>query len=379
MLYKLEVPDIKEGETQIKADGINIQRMGYHVGAIEGWEVQDKDLPHLGLKFEKVDLQDKSIYRFPKLSLPRAKFDLLKEKYSCKLIRNKDNADAAIVSSKYINKLVSTNWYMSVDSSQLFKLLTQFKQADLLAQCAVDKFNDFFQDPEQFIPGCRIQVTSSYSYGQTAPENKSVTQIFKDWKEECEKARVKNNIRDVYIEDTEDLNNWLYMIDPSNTVYLDNHVMEKTNEGLAILPDEEFKNIKDMMTSDDRSTRTLCIEMLANCNLSESMNVIAPLYWWHYEYFKDTNNWNSVNVKAFREALKPLQGGHSFQNIWSYNQLIKVMSDRGQLTDFIYKHTRNLLYTQLLGTQVGPSSEMWTIDENAISLRPGLFKINEDE
>ena len=55
------------------------------------------------------------------------------------------------------------------------------------------------------------------------------------------------------------------------------------------------------------------------------------------------------------------------------------MSDRGQLTDFIYKHTRNLLYTQLLGTHIGPSSEMWTIEENAISLRPGLFKINEDE
>ena len=170
MLYKLEIPDIKEGHTQIKAEGVSINRLGYHVGAIQGWEVQDKDLTHLGLKLDKVDLQDKSIYRFPKLNLPRAKFDLLKEKFSCKLIRNKDNADAAIVSSKYINKLVSTNWYMSVDSSQLFKFLTQLKQADLLAQCAVDKFNNFFQDPEQFIPGCRIQVTSSYSYGQTAPQ-----------------------------------------------------------------------------------------------------------------------------------------------------------------------------------------------------------------
>ena len=379
MLYRLEIPEIKAGKTQIEGDQITIKRLGYHVGAVEGWEIKDKDLIHLGLKLNKVDLQDKSIYRFPKLNLPRAKFDLLKEKFSCKLIRNKDKADAAVVSTKYINKLMKQNWYMSVDSSQLFKLLTQFKQSDLLSQCAVDKFNDFFQDPEQFIPGCRIQMTLQYHYGQAAVDNKKLTDIFKDWKQECEEARVTTNIRDVYIEDTEDLNNWLYMIDPSNTVYLDNHIMEKTNEDLAILPDDEFKNIQDMITSDDRSTRTLCIEMLANCNLNESMNVIAPLYWWHYDHFKETNNWNSVNVKAFREALKPLQGGHSYQNIWSYNALIKTMSDRGQLTDFIYKHTRKLLYTQLLGSHVGPSSEMWTIDENAISLRPGLFKINEDE
>ena len=44
------------------------------------------DLKEFGLVLEDkktINLQDKTVYRFPKLNLPRQKFELLKEKYNC--------------------------------------------------------------------------------------------------------------------------------------------------------------------------------------------------------------------------------------------------------------------------------------------------------
>ena len=48
-------------------------------------------------------------------------------------------------------------------------------------------------------------------------------------------------------------------------------------------------------------TRSIALEMLANCNVNKSFDVVSGLYyWWHYDWCKNTNNWNTVNVKALR-------------------------------------------------------------------------------
>ena len=66
------------------------------------YQVSKKDFELLGLpsidESKDVDLQDAKIYRFPKLILPRQKVDLLKERYNCKVIRDLNKADIAIVS-----------------------------------------------------------------------------------------------------------------------------------------------------------------------------------------------------------------------------------------------------------------------------------------
>ena len=52
-----------------------------------GWQVEPEDLEKLGLPLvehdQEIDLQDKKIYRFPKITLPRQKMDLIKDKYNC--------------------------------------------------------------------------------------------------------------------------------------------------------------------------------------------------------------------------------------------------------------------------------------------------------
>ena len=53
---------------------------GMHVYCSNSWEVRAEDMQKLGVPglVDSVDLQDKKIYRYPRLDLPRQKVDLLK-------------------------------------------------------------------------------------------------------------------------------------------------------------------------------------------------------------------------------------------------------------------------------------------------------------
>ena len=57
---------------------------GMHVYCSNSWEVRAEDMQKLGVPglVDTVDLQDKKIYRYPRLDLPRQKVDLLKEEYT---------------------------------------------------------------------------------------------------------------------------------------------------------------------------------------------------------------------------------------------------------------------------------------------------------
>ena len=87
--------------------------------------------------------------------------------------------------------------------------------------------------------------------------------------------------------------------------------MEKINN--------ELENIQQMITSSDRDNRSLALEMLANCNVNASFDVVSNIYYWQYDWLKDTNNWNTVNVKALRSKMKAFEGGGSLSNCYCYN------------------------------------------------------------
>ena len=90
-----------------------------------------------------------------------------------------------------------------------------------------------------------------------------------------------------------------------------------------------------------------------------------------------------MNVKALRQALKEFGGvNHENHSIYQYNQFISKMINRGKLTKFVFENTRKRLYTKLINQMVGPGSEMWTVKEIDLTLRPEEFnkiKFNETE
>ena len=117
-----------------------------------------------------------------------------------------------------------------------------------------------------------------------------------------------------------------------------------------------------MLTSSDRDNRSLAVEMIANCNVEKSFNVVSGLYWWYYDFFKDSNNWTSVNVKSLRTRMKDYEGGHNTSNMYAFNQYIKNLAKDGKLTRFAIDKTRNLLMNTILKDICGKSNDIFKVD-----------------
>ena len=95
---------------KIPGHAINVSTDGVVLGESSNhWRLVPADRKSIGLDFnnDSIDLTDKKIYRYPKLTLPRNKVNLLKDKFNLKLVRDPDKADYHIVSNKFINTMVS--------------------------------------------------------------------------------------------------------------------------------------------------------------------------------------------------------------------------------------------------------------------------------
>ena len=81
----------EEGKLKIHSKNIESKFVCYWLGTCDGYGVSNDDLKNIGLggllNLKSTMIQDKSFYRFPDLSLPRQKVDLLKDKYNIKVTR----------------------------------------------------------------------------------------------------------------------------------------------------------------------------------------------------------------------------------------------------------------------------------------------------
>ena len=99
---------------KLKASAITWNQVdGKWITSNNNYQIKEEDLLKLGLpklNNDTIDLQDKKIYRFPKLTLPRNKVELLKEKYNCKIVRDLNKADISVVSLKLFDTILERTW-----------------------------------------------------------------------------------------------------------------------------------------------------------------------------------------------------------------------------------------------------------------------------
>ena len=97
--YKLQITTHDEywENNKLKASAIEFCKLdSMWMFKKDGWHIDLEDLHELGIPAfddSAIDLQDKKIYRFPKITLPRQKVDLLKEKHNVKVIRDIEKSD----------------------------------------------------------------------------------------------------------------------------------------------------------------------------------------------------------------------------------------------------------------------------------------------
>ncbi len=298
------------------------------------------------------DLQDKKIYRFPKLDLPRQKVDLLKEKFNVKLTRNIDKADYLIVSDKYQKSLSDYSWYSLYSKKTVKDGITSLKK-DFTTECFSTVMNvlDGINDNDY------IELRSSHHYSSSLP-NLSNSSIFKE------------ELSNYYYIKPEFETQFLNITNYSNLI-LDTLVTDFTYEDLHVISKKEYISTRSMIKSNDRENRSLALELLANCNLTKSYDYVSMLFYFYYDYLKDTRNWNNVNVKTLRKSLDTFVPRNNSSYGGYYEQYLKALIEKDKFTEFAFTEVARYAFHNVLKKSMALSDDsVFKISLDAIKINP---------
>ena len=279
---------------KLLGDAFILKEDGIYIGHTDGYEINKKLLDSvLPLIPEIIDVQDKKLYRWPHLDLPRQKVDLIKEKYNCKVIRDVNKADIEIISINGMRKLMETNWNTSLNYQGLYNFLAFLKKSDMMTEDGLNKARLLLDGiPKE----SRIRINRLHNYNRTwddnnnNPELKKTHELIETFLDDAQNY----GGREVVIIDPDDIKTYSHLISTKSTLVYDVDINNIIDVDLAIINNTELENITQMITSSDRENRSLALEMLANCNVNKSFDVVSNIYYWHYDWLKDTNNWKEV-------------------------------------------------------------------------------------
>jgi len=290
-----------------------------------------------------VDLQDKTVYRYPKLTLPRAKMDTLKEKNNLKVTRNKANADFIIISKNFITSMTLSSWtsYVSFE-----KFVNHLKEENY-KQDIIDYFDNYDKSD-------LMSLKSSYYNGPAVISK--MNDFIRD-KGENNHWYIPAEFKQLYNE-----------VKSCNNLVYDKHMVALCNEDSVVLTKEEYRNVQTMIKSGDKQNRALAVELIANCNLEDSLDYVALIYYFLYDYLKDASNWNSVNVKTLRKRMDDFTpyGNAQYGNL--YDTFIKKLIKEDYLTQFAFDETARYAFHNVV------KRSMSLGDENAFVMDVSSIK-----
>ena len=377
----LSIVDNNVVTNKLLSSAFKLHEDGIYVGHTEGWDITKKLLNTvLPPTPDVIDVQDKKLYRWPHLDLPRQKVDLLKEKYNCKVIRDVNKADIEIVSVNGMRKLMETNWHSSLNYQGFYNFLAFLKEADIMTEDSLGKARELLEGiPKE----SRIRIDKGYSHNRTHysshtpdPDVEKTHKLIDGYLDKHQ----SNGGREILITEPDKIETFNHLMSTQSTLVFDVDISNIIDVDLAIIENTELDNINRMITSSDRDNRSLALEMLANCNVNKSFDVVSNIYYWNYDWLKDTNNWNTVNVKALRAKMKEFEGGGSRANVYAYNNYIKNLINFDKLTQFAIDDTREKMYKSLIEPLAGPGDEqVFNINLEDLQLKESLLEeINHD-
>lgn len=362
--YKLEITVSDKvstwvnGKEKLGVDCFSLKEDGYYFGRPKSWYLDSNEIDLLGIvtSDKKIDLQDKKIYRYPNLELPRQKVDLLKTKFNVKIIRDAELADIHIISDKLILSLVTLDWSKAITYAQMFEVFNHLKQNNELNEYALEKCKEFLSviEKDAYI---RIVINKDYRYN--SPVADSIGSKLNTFDHD--------GSRDLIIRDN---NMILYnqLVNSKALIVKDVEINKIISEDLAVIGEDQFDQVSKMIQSGDKDNRTLAVEMLANCNVEDSFDIVSFLFFWYYDWFKDTNNWNNINVKTLRKRLEKFSGSKDNNRQWAYDQYIALLYDENKITDFIVQKTIQKMYDSVIKNTFGCKNNVFSIDLESIYL-----------
>lgn len=362
--YKLQISTLpsnmimSNGKERLDISCFSLEEDGYYFGRAKYWYPDSDviDLLSIVTSNKTIDLQDKKIYRYPNLELPRQKVDLLKTKFNVKIIRDPKLADIHVISDKLIANLINLDWGSSLTYSEMYEVFKTLKDHDHLTEKGLDKCKEILSivEKDAYI---NIRVIKDFRYTFSISDfiSNKISNFDRD------------GIRDIIIRES---NMLLYdeLYNSSALLVKDVEINKIISKDLAVISEDQFDQVSKMITSSDKDNRTLATEMLANCNVEESFDIVSFLFFWYYDWFKDTNNWNNINVKTLRKRLESFSGAKDNSRQWSYDHYIQLLQAENKLTDFIVKKTIQKLYDSIIKNTFGCKNNVFAIDIESIYL-----------
>jgi hypothetical protein len=291
------------------------------------------------LDVNKISLQDKTIYRYPKLVLPRNKVDVLKEKYNLSVVRTPDTADYKIISSDYIDSLLERKWTDTV----MFDAFVEYykKTINHWDTASTERAIEYIKSIREGDEKIAISIKSNMSWSF---HNTTAYDITREIPSVEDKAS--------YISDEETLKSIL----AAKNLIFDTVLCGVTVEDSIILGETEYNNLVTMINSNDTDNINLVLEMMANSNVEKSFDIIALLFYMHHHTLKDrSSNWTSVNVKTLRKRFNNFIP-YGNLNVHYYDRLLKNLIEENFLTEFAFKVVSVKMLEHLV-TSVGFNQE----------------------
>ena len=173
--YKLT---IGSDESKQKLEG-NVDNVGYYIGAKAGWNEPVANLVKLNIATEPdmIEIDGATLYRYPKLSLPRVKLDTLKDKYKVKVVRDQKKANYSIVSYKLVSSLLTESWenYYTKDYLNVFiETLRKHKDKSIYSDSFIDNIVSLYN---KLGDTCHVAIKTGYTYNQSD----DIAEFYDDW------------------------------------------------------------------------------------------------------------------------------------------------------------------------------------------------------
>ena len=356
-IYKISI----QGDNHsglIKSDMIIKEQKGEYVGKATNYYNQTtnyvSDLLGDSVFNEPTLMQIKgcSIYRFPKLSLPRQKVDHLKQSADISITRNQDTADYHIVSSKYLDSFFEASWSGFLTPEQFKDLLTLTKNC--FTNDAGIKINSFVSEE------CLYELNIQYNWNNNNPNLQTIRSEYRSIINKIDNS----NDRDIYVPTK--FHNDYVSIKSNSKLVLDSYIKSLCDEGLHVLTTEEAENLEKILRTDDVENLTLALEMMSNCNLSKSFDLVSYLYYFNYDNLKMASNWNNINAKTLRKSLENFNP-YSNNGAHYYERYLKELIKADNLTEWSFKAAaRKMFYGGL--ESFGINKDVFTIKLENIEL-----------
>lgn len=372
--YNINILDVGNNGQLIDIENIDIVKKGRYIGTSTWGDVAEFGSCKLNVQeLDKSKLSSAKIYRFPNLSLPREKVNIINDKYGSRVIRDRNKADIAIISEKYLSSIKNMTYnspnYPSKDAVSNLLLCNSAmypEMNEVFTSEAIDTILSFLEKVNNNDKFC-VTKPYYYSHAQTSKIKNKVD----IWLHSLDK---QSHGYTHYI-DEENVESFEWLFNNEHKLCWDSEINNFSSEDSVPLTEETHNNVAKMLSSGDSHDRVLALEIMANCNADSSYTYLAMLFFFHAEAMKNTKNWNHVNFKALRNRFENYITYPNFHTAYPYDLLIRRLVEADSLTEYAVQVITKRMFDSVLNSTFGIKSDsVFNIDPSTLMLKEEFKK-----